>query len=103
MSITHLLACVLSGDEAECPSLELAKQHLRVRHDDEDDLIASYMAAASAWIVRYTGDNYDSAAPELLQAQLLLIGFYYENRGIGEDVPPAVKALAGPFRLPTVR
>lgn len=84
-------------------TLTIAKQHCRVHHDDEDDLIDGYIAAANAWLVRFCGDNYDAYAPELEQAQLLLVGYFYENRGIGEDVPPAVKALAGPFRLPTVR
>lgn len=83
-------------------TLELAKSHLRVLHDDEDALITSYIGAAHAWVIRYAGDNYDAAAPELDQAELLLIGFYYENRGISDDVPPAVKSLAGPFRLPTL-
>lgn len=84
-------------------ALTLAKQHLRVHHNDEDDLIVTYIDAALAWLQRFCGDNYDAYAPELEQAQLLLVGYFYENRGIGDEVPPAVKALAGPFRLPTVR
>ena len=35
--------------------LALAKQHLRVLHNDEDALIASYLAAAIAWVERFTG------------------------------------------------
>ena len=35
--------------------LTLAKQHLRVLHDDEDALIAQYLAAAIAWVENYTG------------------------------------------------
>lgn len=35
--------------------LALAKQHLRVRHDSEDTIIAAYLAAAKAWVERYTG------------------------------------------------
>ena len=84
-------------------TLTIAKQHCRVYHDDEDDLILRYIIAANTWLVRYCGDNYDVYAPELEQAQLLLVGYFYENRGIGDEVPPAVKVLAGPFRLSTVR
>lgn len=36
-------------------SLALAKQHLRVDHDDEEALIAAYLAAAVAWVENYTG------------------------------------------------
>jgi uncharacterized phiE125 gp8 family phage protein len=36
-------------------SLALAKQHLRVDHDDENALITAYLAAATAWVENYTG------------------------------------------------
>jgi uncharacterized phiE125 gp8 family phage protein len=36
-------------------SLPLAKQHLRVDHDDENALITAYLAAAVAWVENYTG------------------------------------------------
>ena len=36
-------------------TLALAKQHLRILHDEEDTLISSYMAAAVAWVENYTG------------------------------------------------
>lgn len=167
--------------------LTLAKAHLRVTHSDEDALIAQYMAAAKAWVERYTalvteeteltqtflefgdylelsrgpvvelteiaytdtsGDpqtvtgarlqglliypptagwpgtetystitvtydagygGYNPVPDELTSAQLLLIGHWYANReavAVGDaanEIPFAVEALAGPFRLPTVR
>ena len=89
-------------------TLERAKEHLRVLHSDEDDLIGAYMASAHAWIVRYCGENYDETAPELDAAELLLIGHFYANReavnvgNIVNEMPFAVEALAGPFRTPTV-
>lgn len=91
-------------------NLQMAKDHLRVRHDDENNLILAYMDAAEAWLQRYCGDNYDEYAPELEQAQLLLIGHWYVNREavavgnatIPHEVPLAVEALALPFRLPTI-
>lgn len=35
--------------------LALAKQHIRVLHNDEDSLIEQYLAAAIAWVENYTG------------------------------------------------
>ena len=35
--------------------LTLAKQHLRVDHDDEDALITQYLNAAISWVENYTG------------------------------------------------
>jgi uncharacterized phiE125 gp8 family phage protein len=48
------------------------------------------------------------APEELVQAQLLLIAHWYQNReavaeGTFNEIPLAVEALAGPFRTPTVR
>lgn len=105
------LSTLLAEEETEVPAvtLEMAKEHLRVRHDDEDTLITSYIAAALAWVIRYTGDNYDDEAQELIMAQLLLVGHWYDNRsavdsgnGSPQEVPFTVEALAGPFRLPTI-
>lgn len=104
---TLLLACVLSGDAMsdDGPSIALVKQHLRVMSNDEDTLISQYMASAKAWIERYTafelgeGETYPQ---ELIAAQLILIGFYFQHRDVNAEVPAAVKALAGPFRTPTL-
>lgn len=90
-------------------TLALVKEHIRVDHDLEDVLIQHYMDAALAWVIRYTGENYLDTIIELEQAQLLLIGHWYENREavvVGSsvaDLPFAVEALAGPYRLPTLK
>lgn len=89
-------------------ALTLAKQHLRVHHNDEDDLIAQYILAANEWIVSYTGENYDPYSIALEQAELLLVGHFYQTREAAtavnvSEVPFAVKALAAPYRIPTVR
>ena len=90
-------------------TLATAKNHIRVEHDDEDDLIQHYIDAALAWVVRYTGENYLDTIIELEQAQLLLIGHWYETReavnigGSVAEIPFAVEALAGPYRLPTIK
>jgi len=88
-------------------TLELAKAHLRVIHDDQDDLIAQHMATAAATMLRYTGDNYDAEEDDLIAAELLLIGWlFYPSEELRIDpntgLPLAVSALAGPFRLPTI-
>lgn len=163
--------------------LTTAKAHLRVTASSEDTLITGYLAAATAWIERYTGRKLAAAAvtetftafgdyielsvgpvnsitsvtyldaegdsqtladtrlqdgkiykpltgwpsilqystitvvynagyattpKELEQAQLLLVGHFYQNReAVSTDrlaqVPLAVEALCGPFRLPTLR
>ncbi|RYD68011.1 MAG: hypothetical protein EOP58_01720 [Sphingomonadales bacterium] len=41
--------------------LALAKQHLRVTHSNEDTIIAAYLAAAKAWVERYTGKGLTDA------------------------------------------
>ena len=90
-------------------TLATAKNHIRVEHDDEDDLIQHYIDAALAWVVRYTGENYLDTIIELEQAQLLLISHWYENReavvvgSASSELPMAVEALAGPYRLPTLK
>lgn len=89
-------------------TLERAKEHLRVLHNRENDLIEVYISAAHAWIVRYTGSGYDDQADELVAAELLLIGHLYLHREAVSsgtqlsEVPFAVEALAGPFRQPTL-
>ena len=36
-------------------SLDLARQHLRVTHTRENDLIETYLKAAKAWVENFTG------------------------------------------------
>lgn len=88
-------------------SLEQAKEHLRVTTNDEDALIGIYVSAADAWLRRYCGTGYVEDAPELVAAQLLIIGHLDANRELSApkevfEVPFAVTALAGPFRTPTI-
>lgn len=89
-----------------------AKTHTRVTWDEEDALIAAYLAAAVAWIERFTGLELDDGVTEnpaeLDQATLMLTAWWFNNRDAANasnlaEVPFGVEALAGPFRLPTVR
>jgi uncharacterized phiE125 gp8 family phage protein len=64
----------------------------------------------STIVVTYTAgfDVYNPVPEELIQAQLLLIGHWYQNReavltgSISKEIEYAIEALAGPFRLPTL-
>lgn len=65
--------------------------------------------AFSTITVTYDAGYDDEETPhDLIAAQLLLIGHWFTNREAVSDktmseVPLAVEALAGPFRLPTLR
>lgn len=54
MSEDYALATV-TGPTAEPVSLDLAKQHLRIDHDDEDDLIRAWISAARELCEAHTG------------------------------------------------
>jgi uncharacterized phage protein (predicted DNA packaging) len=91
----------------------LVKKHLRVDHDDEDDLIAGYAQASVDFIEHYcdgilvaqlttTAENEEPPREVLFtsgiwQAMLLLIGHYYSNREAGgqnqSEIPFGVEAL----------
>jgi uncharacterized phiE125 gp8 family phage protein len=65
----------------------------------------TYSTITTTYLAGY--DVYD-LPEELTQAQLLLIAHWYQNReavaeGTFNEIPLAVEALAGPFRLPTLR
>lgn len=74
---------------AEPISLSLAKEHLRVVTDGEDELIALYITTAREYTEKYqnrvfvSGDpDVETEAPGELEkaAMLLIIGHLYENR-----------------------
>lgn len=69
--------------------------------------ITTYSAITATYDAGYGG--YNPVPEELVAAQLLLIGHWYAHREAAvvgnavNEVPFAVEALAGPFRLPTLR
>lgn len=84
-------------------TLNMAKAHLRIRHNDEDALIADYIRTARAWMARYAGVNDDPAAPELQLAELMLVASFYEDRegtaaALANGVPAGIAHLVVPFR-----
>lgn len=91
----------------------LIKTHLRVDHDDEDDLIKGYAAASVDFVEHYCDgtlvvqltppEENEEPPREVLfssgiwQAILLLIGHYYANREASgqsqSEIPFGVEAL----------
>lgn len=100
-------------------SLETAKRHLRILHDDDDAQIELYVAAAESIVVAYldrvvlpeggtppADDAYTiNITPAITAAILLLVGDLYENREADPDatgnavLPKAVRALLAPWRV----
>lgn len=64
---------------------ELAKQHMRIDHGDEDALIMLYIEAAEQYVANYIGKplaDLDPFPADLKLAILRLVAFYYECRNI---------------------
>lgn len=93
---------------AEPISLSLAKEHLRVVTDDEDELIKLYIAAAREYAEKYQNRVFVTDDPDIetekpgeleKAAMLLIIGHLYENRetvnigNITSELPISAKNL----------
>lgn len=107
-------------------SLVEGKKHLRIDHDDEDDMITEYIEQASAAVVNYlkgvpdwldsSGEVIEDSPGTLVPwpiraATFQLLTALYENRGEDGGVaskfeqgylPPAVTALLYPLRDPAL-
>lgn len=99
-------------------SLETAKNHLEVDHDEDDTLILLYVDAAEGRVENFigrelrcfvepcSGSEVESGGdlPAPLQAAILLyVGDLYENReaqaaGVSIVKNPAAESLAWPYR-----
>lgn len=97
--------------------LELLKKHLRVFHDDEDDELEVYQAAAETIVAEHidrevvptgatpTTDDGIELTPPITAAILLVAADLYENRepdmnAEGNAVLPRhVRALLAPYRV----
>ena len=75
---------------------DLAKQHMRIDHHEEDALIMLYIEAAEQYVANYIGrplDELDPFPSDLKVAILRLVSFYYECRnlatfGISSQIAP---------------
>jgi uncharacterized phage protein (predicted DNA packaging) len=89
-------------------SLSLAKAHLRIDHDADDDLISQYIAAAEEWVATYLGKapaDFDPLPATIGQATLLLVANWYENRepmvvstADVLEIPFSVREMIRPYR-----
>ena len=62
-------------------TVEEAKAHLRIQHDDEDDYITSLIEQSQATAEDYCRVTFDEKAPQAVRlAVLLMVSHYYENR-----------------------
>ena len=62
-------------------TIEEVKAHLRIQHDEEDDLIEGFIAQAEAVAEDYCRVQFTDPAPEPVRlAVLLMVSHYYENR-----------------------
>lgn len=111
-------------------SLNKGKEHLRMDHDAEDNLITTYIRAASAAVVNYLKSGADAfldsagevefdssdepiGVPfEVQAATLLMLGYLYKHRDNNDGwaidgafgqgtLPMPVTALLYPLRDPT--
>lgn len=86
---------------------ELAKQHMRIDHGDEDTLIMLYIEAAEQYVSNYIGKplaDLDPLPADLKLAVLRLVSFYYEFRNIAsfglsvQVAPHGVTAILDSYR-----
>jgi uncharacterized phage protein (predicted DNA packaging) len=87
-------------------TLDETKLHLRVSHDDEDELIQAMMLAARYASADYLNVEFESLNDEspspIKAATLLMVGDLYENRESQSDRPfnrnPTYQNLLNPYR-----
>ena len=86
-------------------TLDEAKLHCRIDHNDEDALLGALIATATAAVADYmnvTSVDSTAAAP-VKSAALLLVGALYEHRESVSERPfsknPAFEALLNPYRV----
>ena len=62
-------------------TIEEVKAHLRIQHDEEDELIEGFIAQAQAVAEDYCRVQFEDTAPEPVRlAVLMMVSHYYENR-----------------------
>lgn len=65
-----------------------ARQHLRIDHDDENELLQAYLDAAEASIADFLGTELPTPMPAPVRAAILLrVADLYENREGQSDRP----------------
>lgn len=83
-------------------TLPLAKAHMNIDGDADDELITLYLDAAETWLGNYIGlplANLDPMPADLKLAVLKLVAFYYEQR---EAVAFGVTMMLAPYGVTVV-
>ena len=86
-------------------TLDEAKLHCRIDHNDEDSLLGALIATATTAVADYMNvTSVDDTAPAPVKsAALLLVGSLYEQRESQGDRPynknPAFEMLLAPYRV----
>ena len=81
-----------------------AKAHLRIDHNDEDELLQAYLDAAEASIADFLGTELPTPMPAPVRAAILLrVADLYENREAQTDRPlhgnKTFERLLQPYRV----
>ncbi len=88
-------------------SLALAKSHLKIDGNAEDELIELYLDAAEAWLANYIGKplaDLDPLPADLKLALLKLAAFNFEQRSVASFglavtlTPLSVTSIADAYR-----
>lgn len=88
-------------------TLPLAKAHMNVVSNDDDELISLYLGAAETWLGNYIGrplSEFDPLPDDLKLAVLKQAAFYYEQReavafGVAMQIAPfGVLSIANSYR-----
>lgn len=83
-------------------TIEQVKEHLRITHSDEDNVINMYMESAQDWIENFLNTANPPQNASIKNAALLIVGALYENREAysADDLKPnpAVTNLLYPYR-----
>jgi len=86
-------------------TVEEAKLHCHVSHDEEDASFVTYIGAATEWLGKIDVDVVTDPMPiPIKQAILLIVALYYDNREAIPEVrrstplPFGVEALIAPYR-----
>ena len=76
-------------------TIEEVKAHLRIQHDEEDELIEGFIAQAQAVAEDYCRVQFEDTAPEPVRlAVLLMVSHYYENREAADNIAYATMRTA---------
>lgn len=87
-------------------TLQQAKDHLRILHDDQDAMIVGLIEAAEDWMKSVGVAEENLGRPSVQQAALILIGHWFDAGSLVPDdggqsaaaIPYATRLLIAPWR-----